>query len=314
MLLINKPGLLLLAMAAIFSSCNNDEYKTTESGLKYKFVEEGEGPKPEPGEVMTVNMVYTNDKDSVMFSSLEQGMPIPMPVDSAWKDDGSIYEAFKMLKKGDSVQVEITAGNFFENTVKQPLPDTLKAESVITFNIGVEDVMSMEDYRAFQMEQFEKEQEKMAVRSTEQLKKDVEAIDQYLEENNIDAQSTESGLRYVITEKGSGEEADSGDVAKVDFTGKTLDGKVFYTSNESVAKESGVFQEGSPYDPLEFTLGKGQMIKGVDEGVALLKEGGKAKLFLPSPLAYGERGAGQDIQPNQIIMFDVELLEVQKSN
>lgn len=312
MLTANKLGLIIIAVAIFFLSCKNDSYKTTDSGLKYRYIEEGEGPKPEPGQVMTMHMVYKGENDSVMFSSLEQGAPIPMPVDSAWKDDGSIYEAFKMLKKGDSMQVQLTAENFFQKTVRQPLPDTLEAKSMITFNIGVEDVMSMDDYRAYQMEQFQKQQEAAAERSKEQLKIDAEIIDKYLAENNMTAEKTESGLRYVILEEGKGPKADEGDVAKVDFTGKTLDGKVFYTSNENMAKESNVFREGDTYDPLEFTIGAGQMIKGVDEGVALLKEGAKAKFFLPSTLAYGERGAGPDIQPNQIIMFDVELVDVQK--
>lgn len=314
MLTILKPGLLLIAVAFIFSSCNNGEYTTTKSGLKYRIVSEGEGPKPEPGQVMTIHMVYKAEDDTAnMFSTLEQGMPIPMPVDSTWKEDGTIYEAFKMLKKGDSMQVQVTAANFFEKTVQQPVPDSLSAETLITFNLGVEDVMSMEEYRAFQMEQFQKEQEKMIERGKVQLEKDVKIIDQYLSDNNIKAESTESGLRYVVREEGTGVKADSGDVAKVDFVGKTLEGKVFYTSNEEAAKENDVFQEGNPYEPLEFTVGRGEMIPGVDEGVSLLKEGAKATFFLPSPLAYGERGAGQDIKPNQILMFDVEVLEVKEN-
>ena len=103
-----------------------------------------------------------------------------------------------------------------------------------------------------------------------------------------------------------------GDSAVVDFTGSTLEGKMFYTSNRAQAELHNAIQEGNPYEPLTFVIGAGHMIKGVDEGVALLKEGSKARFFLPSTLAYGERGAGEDIAPNQIITFEVELLDVIK--
>jgi len=306
---INKLFILMF-LAGTIASCDSNEQKTTDSGIKYTFFTEGEGEAAKPGEVMIMNMIYKDAKDTVLFSTLEQGEPMPMPVDSAWKADGSIYEVFKMLKEGDSVEIEITAEGFYTKTARQPLPDTVDAKSIITFNIGVEEVMAMDSFRTYQMKQFEKRQEKAAIRAQEQLKKDKETIERYLKDNNIEAQSTESGLRYVILEEGKGPQAAKGDTAVVDFTGSTLAGQMFYTSNSDVAREKGKFQEGSPYEPLTFVIGTGEMIPGVDEGISLLKEGSKARLFLPSTLAYGERGAGQDIKPNQIITFDVELLDL----
>lgn len=294
----------------LLSACNSNDYTTTESGLKYRFIKEGTGEKPTPGQVMLLNMAYKDGRDTVLFNSIEHGEPMPMPVDSLWSDDGSLYEILNKMKKGDSVEILITAQDFFVKTVMQPKPDTLDGKSIMTFNIGLEDVMSMEDFRAYQMQQFEKKQQESAVKAEEQLKKDEELIDNYLQENNLTAQKTESGLRYIILEEGTGPQAANGDLAVVDFTGSTLDGTMFYTSNRQQAETHGALQEGNPYEPLEFTLGAGQMIPGVDEGVALLKEGAKAKLFVPSPLAYGERGAGADIKPNQVITFEVELLDL----
>lgn len=309
---IKQSFALLLLVGIFLSACKNKDFRTTDSGLKYRFIEEGSGEIPEAGHVMIINMTYKNDKDSVLFSTAEHGEPMPMPVDSTWTNDGSIYEIFKMMKKGDSVEIQITAEDFFSKTVRQPKPDTLDGKSIITFDIGIEDVMPMEDFRAYQMQQFEKRQEEAAAKSIEQLKEDEDLIDQYLKENNITAKKTDSGLRYVILEEGNGPEAEEGDSAVVDFTGVTLEGTMFYTSNREQAEKYDAFEEGNPYEPLTFVIGSGQMIKGVDEGVALLKEGATAKLFVPSPLAYGERGAGRDIKPNQIITFEVKLIDLKK--
>jgi FKBP-type peptidyl-prolyl cis-trans isomerase len=108
---------------------------------------------------------------------------------------------------------------------------------------------------------------------------------------------TASGLEYVEEKAGTGAQAQAGKTVKVHYTGKFPDGKVFDSS----------IPRG---EPLEFVLGAGRVIKGWDEGIALMKVGGKAMLTIPPQLAYGERGAGGVIPPNATLVFDVELVEV----
>lgn len=108
---------------------------------------------------------------------------------------------------------------------------------------------------------------------------------------------TSSGLEYIETEAGTGAQAEAGKTVSVHYTGKLQDGKVF---DSSVPRG----------DPITFQLGKGKVIKGWDEGIALMKVGGKAQLIVPPDLAYGERGAGGVIPPNATLVFDVELVDV----
>ncbi len=107
---------------------------------------------------------------------------------------------------------------------------------------------------------------------------------------------TDSGLEYLEIVLGSGNQALAGENVKVHYTGKFLDGEIFDSS----------YQRG---ETISFKLGKGQVILGWDEGIALMKVGGKAQLTIPPHLAYGERGAGRVIPPGATLIFDVELIE-----
>jgi peptidylprolyl isomerase len=113
----------------------------------------------------------------------------------------------------------------------------------------------------------------------------------------LDTLSTPSGLRYIMVHRTEGPQARSGANVKVHYTGYLKDGKVFDSS----------VQRG---EPIGFPLGQGRVIKGWDEGIQLLKVGEKARLLIPSKLAYGEQGAGGIIAPNTDLIFDVELVSI----
>jgi peptidyl-prolyl cis-trans isomerase cyclophilin type len=108
---------------------------------------------------------------------------------------------------------------------------------------------------------------------------------------------TESGLYYQITEHGTGEQPQKGQYVAVHYTGMLLDKTVFDSSYRR-------------REPIEFKVGVGQVISGLDEGIMLLHQGDKARLVIPAELAYGSRGAGGVIPPNAPLIFDVELVKI----
>jgi FKBP-type peptidyl-prolyl cis-trans isomerase FkpA len=110
--------------------------------------------------------------------------------------------------------------------------------------------------------------------------------------------TTASGLKYTDVKIGKGASPVAGKMVKVHYTGTLVNGKKF---DSSVGRE-----------PFTFTIGVGQVIAGWDEGVMGMKVGGKRKLVIPANLGYGARGAGADIPPNSTLLFDVELIDVQK--
>jgi FKBP-type peptidyl-prolyl cis-trans isomerase len=107
--------------------------------------------------------------------------------------------------------------------------------------------------------------------------------------------TTSSGLQYKITKEGTGKNPKATDTVVVHYKGTTIDGKEFDSS----------FKRG---EPAEFPLNG--VIKGWTEGLMYLSEGGKATLYIPSELAYGKRGAGRDIGPDETLIFDVELIKI----
>ena len=123
------------------------------------------------------------------------------------------------------------------------------------------------------------------------------AVEAELEKLASGFKKTESGLRYQIIQKGEGKQAKKNDVVSVHYKGQLADGTVFDSSYKR-------------NDPIEFTLGIGQVIPGWDEGITLLHVGEKARFVIPSALAYGSRGAGGVIPPNANLIFDVELVGI----
>ena len=165
--------------------------------------------------------------------------------------------------------------------------DTIEKIEILRVGEEAEKFDAVKEFEAFNRKAVEKKKEEKE--KLEQLKKELTAS----------MEQTPSGLYYKITRQGNGRKAEKGDTAHVHYTGKFLKGEVFdssYNRNE----------------PLSFTLGAGQVIAGWDEGIRLLKEGDKASLYIPSELAYGAYGAGGVIPPHTDLLFDVELVKLEK--
>ena len=156
----------------------------------------------------------------------------------------------------------------------------------------------------FQKEMMAKQQvmmEKQKAKMAEQGKKNKVDGVKFLAENKKKpgVKTTDSGLQYIVVTEGKGDSPTDDDTVTVDYEGTLIDGTVFDSS----------YKRG---EPVSFPV-KG-VIKGWTEALKLMKPGSKLKLFIPSELAYGERGAGGDIGPDATLIFDVELKDVKKAD
>lgn len=115
------------------------------------------------------------------------------------------------------------------------------------------------------------------------------------------ATTTATGLTYMVTKQGTGQQLKAGDMVIVNYTGLLTSGMKFDSS----------LDRGQPFT---FRLGAGQVIKGWDEGVAKLRVGDHATLVIPPQIGYGARGAGGVIPPDATLIFIVEVLGVRESS
>lgn len=192
-------------------------------------------------------------------------------VATPWLDNN--HTVFGKVVEGQDVVDEISQGDIMESV------------EIIRIGEEAEKWNSIEAFRKFTGER--------EARIEKQKKEQIEALQKLTE----GFKKTNSGLYYKILQKGHGAKAQKGKTVSVHYKGALTDGTEFDSSYKR-------------NEPIEFTLGVGQVISGWDEGIGLLEVGDKARFVIPHQLAYGERGAAGVIPPKATLVFDVELKDV----
>jgi len=193
------------------------------------------------------------------------------------------HVATPWLDNKHTVFGKVIEGQDVVDTVAQD--DLLNSIEIIRVGSEAENFNAIEAFRVFEGARAEREAK--AKQEQEELMNKVAA----------GYDETPSGLRYKILQEGTGKKATKGSMVSVHYKGQLLDGQVFDSSYQRK-------------QPIDFTIGVGQVIPGWDEGIQLLKVGDKARMVIPSELAYGSRGAGGVIPPDATLIFDVELMNV----
>ena len=251
------------------------------------------------GQVLTVFMEFRTGRDSVLMSSRRMqptAQPVALPPRPT---PGGLEEALGLLLPGDSAVFRFPADTVFAKTFRQPVPPFIKRSgNTLTVLASARELLTMDQMMARQQQQQAAMARQAAQLAVAQTAKDNALILAYLKKNHATARKTAGGTYYLIKKAGTGLPPKKGQTVRVLYRGTVLStGKEF----DSTAKRNN--------DPFSFTLGVGQVIPGWDQGIAMLTKGSKAVLLIPSPLAYGARGAGADIPPNTVLRFEVELVD-----
>jgi FKBP-type peptidyl-prolyl cis-trans isomerase len=192
-------------------------------------------------------------------------------IETPWLDNN--HTVFGKVQEGQDVVDAIAQG------------DTIESLEIVRVGAEAENFNAVEAFRTFEGSREKRLAEEKAAKEA--------ALDKIA----AGFESTASGLRYQIIQKGNGTKAEKGKTVSVHYKGQLADGTVFDSSYKR-------------NQPIDFGLGQGQVIAGWDEGISLLNVGDKARFVIPSDLGYGSRGAGGVIPPDATLIFDVELMDV----
>lgn len=283
-------GVLFLALLA---SCEKEaKVVTTEAGLTYTLVVEGDGAPVTDGSVVEFTA------DAKVFTDGEEvqrrvgAPPFNEKIVFAQAKENPLMSILMERKIGDSLTVVMP----LNEKTKPYMPPTAKETTEVHYYMKVNRVETEEENMARRQKEYEEQQAEMQRKMEEQKPIDDGLIQSYIQENGLTTEKTESGLYYTITESKGNAKPSVGDNVQVHYTGTLLDGTQF---DSSVGK-------GQPFS---FPLGQGRVIRGWDEGIALLGKGDKAVLLIPSHLGYGPRAAGEKIPASSVLKFEVELID-----
>ncbi len=241
---------------------DNMDYITTASGLKYKITHKGNGEMPQKNDNVVLHYTGKLEKNGKKFdSSLDRNKPFKFKLGAGRVIKGW-DEGVALLHVGDKATFIIPPKLGYGKKNLGAIP----ANSTLIFEV-------------------------------ELLKIDKPKKIQPFDIRDKTKTTTQSGLQFILVEKGSNKKAVAGNTVKVHYTGYLDDGTIFDSSIKRA-------------QPFEFVLGMQQVISGWDEGVALMHVGDKVRLVIPYKLAYGERGYPGAIPPKATLTFDIELLEV----
>lgn len=283
-----KNYFFLLSLLFFLACKEEPQFQTHDSGLEYAyFIENPDASYAKPGDILSLRMKYYSSKDSLLFDSDEVNSKYRMQFQAKSHSGGCLEDAYSLLRPGDSLVCKINAFNFYEHTRKMPVPQGIDPTEYLTFYIKLYGIQSYSDIS----------KERQAARSNS-AESEQAVLDDYLKKTNTTVEPTLSGMYIVEITKGNGPAIKPGDKVSIHYVGKLMDQSIFdnsYKRNE----------------PLEFTLGNGELIKGMEEGIAGMKQGGKARLIIPSHLAYDSAGYGQLIPPYSTLIFEVEIIKIE---
>ncbi len=286
-------GLANSADAQVAGKKLKDGFTILPSGLEYKIVKQGKGKRKAAAGDHADMFIHVFLDDSVIFDSRKMynaTKPVPVTIQNP-KSNGDLMEGFMLLAAGDSALFRVSVDSM--RKAGAPAMPGMKEGSNQKMRYEVQVVSLRSD------EEEKKMNEEMAAKQTGL---DEKQLQEYFKKNGIKATKTASGLYYTIQQQGSGSNAVAGQTLSVNYTGTLLNGNKFDSNTDPAFKHT---------EPFKVEIGKGQVIKGWDEGMLLFNKGTKATLYIPSGLAYGGQDRSPQIPAYSILVFQIEILDIQ---
>jgi len=301
----SKIVLSILALSVLFTACQNVEFRKSSGGVPYKIFSSTKGDSVRVGTVVKYEVIQ-KIKDSILYSSYQKKHPEYFQVrPSAEKATyanikATVEEVISKAKEGDSIYLTQATDSLMKESPQQTM---FKKGQQLVSTIRIEKVYKTEaesnaEYMKEQASGYE-ENKKQGLASFKKdtaaqasIQRDDKLIEDYLKAHNIQAEKNEWGLYIETLAPGQGPKPKFGQYSNVNYKGMNLAGDVF--------------DQGT----MPVQVGISQVVYGFMEGVSQLSKGQKARIYIPSMLGYGPQGNPPRIQPNEILIFELEVLDI----
>jgi FKBP-type peptidyl-prolyl cis-trans isomerase len=271
----------LLAVLSL-SACKDEAFKKGDEGLEYKIISSGSGETIKYGEYlqMHIGQIYNNGKTDSVLNDSRKMAPIVEMLDSV-STPPQYFKILKLLKKGDSLVIRTLTDSAFKKSPENMPPFFKKGHYLIT-TVKVLNIFSDKAQAdSAQTAAMALAQENNKKLEAEQLLKDDVTIKNYLAKNNIQAQKTAMGTYVQVIKPGTGNNLDTSVVAKINYTGKTLEGKTFDSNTDPAFNHLQPILVNMSEDP----RGAGvTVIKGWTDGLKTLNKGANPKINIPTSI------------------------------
>ena len=291
----------LCIIGCLFAGCNQG-FEQADSGLLFRFIEQGQGPKPQKGEFLILDLLIKTENDSIIFSTVQNGVYFPVRYDPYKQKvglDNILEEGFYMLAVGDSAVFKLRAGELYRSVFKTFAP--MGPEEAIIAETRVIDIYTYEGYRRWKRKELTKRRHRHNLERDKILRAQIAEIETHLQSQKVEYSETDSGIRYTIFNPGWGSYPKEGDSVSFSYTVTYFDGSKI---------EGGI--GSSAGKPKSIMMGAAGVFESWQESIKLLKQGGKGRFYFPSPLAFGASG-GYGIKPNSILVVDMELVNIKNN-
>jgi FKBP-type peptidyl-prolyl cis-trans isomerase len=281
--------------------------------MEYAFIQDKKvGTTPKEGDLIRVHMISAS-KGRMMYNSYmnNKGKPVEFNVNKP-TFKGDVINLIMLMTPGDSAVCAADAADIFAG-MKKPLPDFIKKGDKMEYYVRLISFKPAAEIQKEQQAKMQKQmQEQMAKQQKEREKQnaaDDKKLNDYFKKNGLQPTKLPSGVYYTITKPGEGKNAMKNGKAKLQWTGKLLNGKTFDWSKDST---------GNPKPPFEFNIGGRGLNAGVDEVMALLNKGSQATVYVPSSMGFGKYkqpakpGFKEGVPENSILQYDIEVVDLQE--
>lgn len=267
---------------------SDEKNKITKSGLIILSVK-GKGRGAKVGEILMINFNLL-DLDGDTLLDLFDREPVAVRCGDLELGEG-FAEAMKYVPEGGEGQFVIPSALAFDSI---GLENSIMPYTSLVLNVRNTSILTQEEYEAEQKKKYEAEE----AENQKRLEEEPARIEKFIKEHNVNVAPSASGVYYLEIETGDGPVVDNGDIVTIHYNLYNIEDKLIESSFGS--------------DPLQFVYGNNEMVPGIEEALGNMRVGGKATLIIPSTMGFGDVAIDKELPANSTVIFDIELIDVQK--